>query len=309
MGAGRVRDQQQESGPQPEPGDTTVQAGAAAFAWQAAVVGLATMILSVGDDTYGVGFGGGPAAVGLLCMCGVGPLVLAVAGWAHAGAYTLPVTAAARVTARRLPGPEWAWTAVGLAVLGAVYAAGLAFLVGSFLVAWPWTVASGVLPALSAAYWHRRSGSSPQPKIWRRTSLVGLGAVGAVLVLGVTALLTGVIEEYEPPDLTEQQLMGVWKGRDDGTVLHLQPGGRAVLEAVPYEGDDYFDTYALERCTGGGTWQRGEDGFNSGRIAVELDTADCGELAWTVGGTEEAPELFALFGDADSGDVHILDKQ
>jgi hypothetical protein len=308
-----VQKQQGEYGPQADPQDTTVQASAAVFAWQAAAVGLAAMILSVGDDTYGVGYGGGLAGFGLLCMCGVGPLLLAVAGWAHAGAYTLPVTLAARAaTRRRLPGPEWAWTAGCLAVLGAVYAAGAAFLFDTaYLSAWLWIVASGVLPALSVAYWRRKSASSPKPRIWRRTSVAGAGLVGAVFVLGVAATLVGVIREYEPPNLTERQLVGIWKGRDDGAAIRLHPDGRAELESVPYEGRDYkFTSDPLSRCTGSGTWRRTDDPSLGERPVVEFTVGGCELLTeWTIGGSEAEPELFVLFGDPDSGDLRIVDKQ
>ncbi|MFF3687586.1 hypothetical protein [Streptomyces sp. NPDC002187] len=304
--------QRRGPGPQADSQDTTVQASAAAFAWQAAATGLAMMILSVGDDSYGVGYGGGLAAVGLLCMCGIGPLVLAVAGWAHAGAYTLPATLAAHAAVRRWAGPEWVWTAGSLAALASVYAAGAALLFDvSYAPAWLWIAASGVLPALSAAYWRRRSASSAKPKIWRRTSVAGAGLAGATLVLGVTALLTGVITEYEPPNLTERQLTGVWQGRYDGAAVRLHPDGRAVLDSVPYEGENYrFTDDALSRCTGTGTWHRVVAPSAGERAVVRIDVGSCARLTdWTIGGTEDDPELFALFGDPDSGDLHILDKE
>ncbi|MFD6194824.1 MULTISPECIES: hypothetical protein [unclassified Streptomyces] len=41
---------------------------------------------------------------------------------------------------------------------------------------------------------------------------------------------------------------------------------------------------------------------------VRLD-GDCGEeTRWTISGSGQAPELFALFGDPDAGDLLILTR-
>ncbi|CAM5299170.1 hypothetical protein STENM327S_05630 [Streptomyces tendae] len=41
---------------------------------------------------------------------------------------------------------------------------------------------------------------------------------------------------------------------------------------------------------------------------MRLD-GDCGEAThWRIGGSEQAPELFALFGDPDAGDLLILTR-
>ncbi|MEU3280922.1 hypothetical protein [Streptomyces antibioticus] len=34
----------------------------------------------------------------------------------------------------------------------------------------------------------------------------------------------------------------------------------------------------------------------------------CRHLTWTISGTDRAPELFAVLGDPDAGDVRILER-
>ncbi|WP_328905209.1 hypothetical protein OG230_20685 [Streptomyces sp. NBC_00234] len=67
------------------------------------------------------------------------------------------------------------------------------------------------------------------------------------------------------------------------------------------------------RCDGEGAWTytpnsgdvRGSVGFEAqGR---EADACDLG--VWKLGGTTEHPELYALFGDPDVGDVRVLVKR
>lgn len=43
-------------------------------------------------------------------------------------------------------------------------------------------------------------------------------------------------------------------------------------------------------------------------VLLRLD-GDCGEdTHWSVSGTEDAPELFVLFGDPDAGELWILER-
>ncbi|CAM5284380.1 hypothetical protein STENM327S_02659 [Streptomyces tendae] len=111
-------------------------------------------------------------------------------------------------------------------------------------------------------------------------------------------------DDYEPPRLSAGQLAGDYRG-DHGAVLRLAPGGRAELTRVPAQPDFEADQ-DYTRCGGtGATWTRDRYGDREA-VLVRLD-GDCGEAThWRIGGSEQAPELFALFGDPDAGDLLIL---
>ncbi|WP_340378088.1 hypothetical protein U5640_25655 [Streptomyces sp. SS7] len=52
-----------------------------------------------------------------------------------------------------------------------------------------------------------------------------------VLLGGLPASVTGLVEEYEPPRLSAAEVTGVWRGAD-GAELRLRPGGGAELAAL-----------------------------------------------------------------------------
>jgi hypothetical protein len=300
---------------------------AAVCAAQLAVACAIWWVGTFDDDTHGAGSGGGLAAVGVLCMLVFGPPLLAALGLLHAAAHTMPAATLARLATRRVRGPEGAWHLAFAALLGALWAAVAVALGGLSPTGTPALLiaASGVLPALAVAYVRRReraTGRAPRSRrIWFRSALASLGACVLVAVAGAVGLSTGLIKEYEPPQLSAGQLAGVWRG-DGGAVLRLRAGGRAELTALPAE-PEFQDvrTEDFTRCAGTGSWFLDTEGRYAPyadaddpsqpdqRDGVVVRIKNCGhDTYWTIGGSERRPELFVLFGDPDSGDLRILKR-
>ncbi|MGW3666436.1 hypothetical protein [Streptomyces sp. NPDC005141] len=299
-----------------------VSLAAAVCAAQFAVAVAVWWVGTFDDDDHGVGLGGGPAAVGFLCLLVFGPPLLAVLGLLHTVAYTMPAASLARLVTRRAPGPESAWHLAFVLVLGTLWAT-LAVVLGglaptgatALLIA-----VSGVPPTLGVALVRRRQGATGHRpsghRVWFRSALAALGACGLVAAAGTVGLAAGLIQEYEPPKLGSDQLTGVWRG-DHGAVLRLRPEGRAELRAVPAQ-PEFGDVATKEftRCDGTGKWSLdtggrydpyADGGGDDPRDGVVVRVGHCGhDTYWTIGGTVAHPELFVLFGDPDSGDLRIL---
>ncbi|NNN36909.1 hypothetical protein HLK59_42475 [Streptomyces sp. S3(2020)] len=282
------------------------------------------------DVTTGDDYGVMGAGFGLACLFVLAPLWLPFAGLLHACVQTLPAGLLARLTVRRVHGPEWLWHQAWAAVLGLVWAGAVAALWGlPFAATAAALVAFGILPVLGVAYFRRAARS--RERAWGCTGTwilsAGVSFVLLMVVFGgaVLATETGVVEEYEPPELSAGQLTGVWRG-EDGAVLRLHSGGRAELTALPAvsETDDWFADPPYTVCEGTGTWElvRGDEGEGADEGVEEgedegLDRdgvglrvgGGCGTpTLWTIGGTEHEPELFVLFGDPDAGDLRILTR-
>ncbi|WP_217171382.1 hypothetical protein [Streptomyces sp. AC512_CC834] len=272
-------------------------------AGQAPLVWLAWWFTTqAGRDDYGYGYDyGGGGYLGICCV----PLILPFVGLLHAAVQIAPAAALARLRPRTAPGPEWAWHLAGSVLIGAGWS-----VLGLVLWGWqagdtlPWFAGVGVLPVLVLHSLRRRP--------WGGCG-VWLGSAGASLVLcvvcGVPA--ASLADDYEPPELSAGQLAGDWRGADGG-VLRLAPGGRAELTRVPAHGgvDEDVD---FTLCDGTGTWTREKDAqwrdTHRDGILVRLD-GGCGqETYWTIGGTEEEPELFVRFGDPGSGELRILTRR
>lgn len=299
-----------------------VNLAAAVCAAQAAAAAALWWVGTFDDDDHGAGSGGGLAAVGLLCVLVFGPALLAALGALHAVAVTMPAASAARLVARRLPGPEGTWHLAFALLLGTLWAA-LAVALGGLAptgVPAPLIALSGVLPALAVARARRRERRTGRPpsgrRVWPRAALAALGACVLIAGAGAVGLSTGLIQAYEPPHLGAGRLAGVWRG-DHGAVLRLDPGGRARLTGVPAQPEfEDVTTREFTRCDGTGTWfldtggryDPYADGGTSGqRAGVVVRVAHCGhDTYWTIGGTTGHPELFVLFGDPDSGDLRVL---
>ncbi|MFD3834690.1 hypothetical protein ACFWWC_00285 [Streptomyces sp. NPDC058642] len=291
-----------------------VNAAAAVGAAQLpAAVLIAYVDVATGDD-----YGGSGAAFGLVCLLLLAPLWLPFVGLLHACAQTLPAAVLARLTVRRVRGPEWAWHLVWAAVLGVVWAGAVAVPGGlPFAATAAAFAALGILPVLGVAYFGR-SGRSRE-RAWGCAGTwilsAGVSFVLFMVVLGgaVLATETGIVEEYEPPKLSAGQLAGVWRG-EDGAVLRLHAGGRAELTALPTvsEHDDWLADPPYTVCEGTGAWEpvRADKDEDADRDGVGLRVAGgCGApTLWTIGGTEREPELFVLFGDPDAGALRILTR-
>ncbi|MGW4547420.1 hypothetical protein ACWEN4_13695 [Streptomyces violaceorubidus] len=91
-------------------------------------------------------------------------------------------------------------------------------------------------------------------------------------------------------------------------MLTLRPDGTAEASRMPVSSGAIGEGTA---CDGLGTWflvRAGQDDRYRDGVLVHLD-GDCGqESDWTIGGTEQDPELFVFLGDPDAGDLRILTR-
>ncbi|MFF4689475.1 hypothetical protein [Streptomyces sp. NPDC001307] len=261
------------------------------------------------QDQYGTGYIG---ALGIACLLVFAPLLLPFLGLLLSAVLTLPAILLARPALRRFGGPEGAWRVIGAAVTAVGWGAVTTALFGlPFLTTASVLTALGLLPVLGIAYVGTRPWS--MWGVWWRSALACAGLFALALGGGLAASATGVIPQYEPPELTRAQLTGVWRG-DDGAELRLTPDGRAEAHSLPTEptDDDWsapdYEDYVV--CAGSGTWKPDPDTDGTGRagILLHLDT-DCGlDTHWSVSGTESAPQLYVLFGDPDAGTLRALDR-
>ncbi|MEU2967799.1 hypothetical protein ABZ687_22900 [Streptomyces ardesiacus] len=267
-------------------------------AGQAPLVWLAWWFtMEAGGDDYGYGGGG---YLGICCV----PLLVPFAGLLHAAVQIAPAAFLARLRPGGAPGPGWAWHLAASVLIGAGWS-----VLGRVLWGWPagdtlpWFAGAGVLPVLVLHALRGRPWSAGG--VWLRSAGAGLVLF---VVLGVTA--ASLAGDYEPPRLSAAQLTGNWLGAH-GSSLRLSPGGRAELTRLPAHGGvDEEGDFAL--CDGTGTWtcEQGGDFPDTDRDGVLVRPGGgCGqETYWTVGGTEQDPELFVLFGDPDAGDLRILTR-
>ncbi|MEV7884481.1 hypothetical protein ACWD3I_04385 [Streptomyces sp. NPDC002817] len=310
MGWGDIR---RELGRARRAGDPVAVNAAAAVG--AAQLPAALLIGYVGVTT-GDDYGGSGSAFGLVCLFLLAPLWMPFLGLLHACAQTLPAAVLARYTVRRVRGPEWVWHLAWAALLGVVWAGvvavpgGLPFAATAAVLA-----ALGILPVLGVAYFRRSDRSRERAWGCAGTWILSAGVsfVLFMVVFGgaVLATETGIVKEYEPPELSAGQLAGVWRG-EDGSVLRLHPGGRAELTALPTvsENDDWFADPPYTVCAGTGAWElvRGDKDADRDGVGLRID-GGCGTpTLWTIGGTGREPELFVLFGDPDAGALRILTR-
>ncbi|MFG3090109.1 hypothetical protein ACGGAI_21035 [Streptomyces antibioticus] len=283
-------------------------AAAAAGAAQLPVAILLWWFQRLDTEDYGLM---GPSW-GLACLAVFAPLYLPILGLAHACAQTLPALTLARTALRPLPRPEWVRHLLGTALVAVAWA-GVAFALWGlpFVTTAVALTALGVLPVLAV----HRTGRRPRGSwgIWWRAGAASVALSVLTVLGGILATATGLIEEYEPPELSADRLAGVWRGAD-GAELLLRPGGRAELTGIPADEPGSYGEVIV--CEGTGSWALGRADDHARRDAVLLRIAagsgtgsGCGdELTWTISGTDRAPELFAVLGDPDAGDVRILER-
>lgn len=248
------------------------------------------------------------APLGLLCVLVFGPPLLLVLGALHTVVMTMPAALAAGAVARRGNGPLWLWQGVCVVASGAAYATAIAAAGAPYLSGWAWISASGVLPLLGVAWFRRGERRRGQPysrgAVWVRLLSAGFLLTVTVVVACGVALGTGLVGAYEAPRPAEESMRGVWTSEDGKAEVRLRGGGGAVFSGVPYDGS------REGRCDGTGTWRYvPENGAVRGTVDFEVAGEGCGLATWTVGGTAERLELYALFGDPDVGDVRILVKR
>ncbi|TXR92002.1 hypothetical protein EAO73_35535 [Streptomyces sp. col6] len=119
---------------------------------------------------------------------------------------------------------------------------------------------------------------------------------------------TGPLQEYEPPRLTDAQLVGTWTDEHGGT-LTLRADGTAVANDLgPRTTDETHTGDPVARCDGSGTWTQGAS--PSGTTQFELKVSGCLEgTGWQYGGTQARPTLFHWIGDPDSLNQYALHRR
>ncbi|MDO0914033.1 hypothetical protein QQM39_25340 [Streptomyces sp. DT2A-34] len=265
------------------PGDVVrrfvdLNAAAAVCAAQFPAIGLIWLIgTQLSRDDYG-----GPYSflsyLALALLLAVTPVLMPFAGLAHAVAHIGPADLLARLAARHVRGPVWAWHLVCTGALGVVWAALAALLWGwSFTSTAALLAALGVLPVFGLAYLRGRARRTGRPQgfwaVWLPSLFASVTLFLLVLVGGVLGTVTRLLG-YEPPALSAGRLAGDWRGAD-GAVLRLDSGGKAELTKLPTEsesGDWYTDP--IDVCDGTGSWSPGEQGGRDA-VLVRLD-GGCG---------------------------------
>ncbi|MEU1330096.1 hypothetical protein [Streptomyces sp. NPDC005865] len=284
-------------------GDVEMRAAGAASAAQIPVAGLVSFIVTLGQDDHEVG--GGPD-FGLACAILFAPLLLPVLGVVHSGVLTLPAVwlgrRAAAVCGR---GPEWAWSVGCLVPVGVAWAGFFAALGAPFAGPAGWITASGVVPALNVAYCRRREERLGRPlrKVWILSGLVSLALCATVFGAAVVATETGLLKEYEPPRLAPEQVAGAWRDEDGKVRFRLHENGRADVPSC----GDATGTWAL--TLGADSPARPVLDVDAGPLAADADAEGCeSPRTWTVGGTEDDPELFVNLGSMDDPDIETLHR-
>ncbi|MFD8013295.1 hypothetical protein [Streptomyces sp. NPDC058955] len=175
----------------------------------------------------------------------------------------------------------WWWIPVSAAPVAAVGAV-LLVLRGfpsprAALVAWAVLVAL-IVPAALVARLPRRwllRGIA----LWGSVGLMGLAALGGI------ALGSGVLDAYEPPVATREELVGTWTDGHGGT-LEFAADGTLTADGVadpfgfaPAPGE------AVDTCTARGTWAYAPaaDAWDG---AVAADLPGCGDTPWEIGGED-----------------------
>ncbi|MEU9776581.1 hypothetical protein [Streptomyces sp. NPDC047968] len=276
---------------------------ASAFGTQALVALFAHALLPPQEETY---YTYDPIADSLLLLpCAL--FVLVVAAFLHALLFTLPALALGAAVARRAGDPAVGWTLVVAGALGAAYAVLGRALGADYPTALLWAAGTGLLPVCAALAVDRRLlGGVPvscgrlagESVLW----LLG-GLAVAALVVGA-GRQTGHLSGYRPPEIGRAAVVGTWTEESGTTELRLRGDGTAsVIDAPAGEAGP-----EAVHCSGPATWSYA-DGGRDGRAAVELAVPACEGRAWErwlFAGTEEAPELFAVVGDPESGELYVL---
>lgn len=286
-----------------------LHAAAAMCAAQLPAFGLGWWIAGFTGDDYNSGSNG---ALGAACLLLFAPVCLPVLGVLHATLHITPAAVLAHLSAGRLPGPAWVRGLLWAVLLGVCWAT-----LPALLWDWPFITTAlvlaslGLLPPLGVTYvrWRARVGGPwGCTGLWLFSALVSFGLCVVVFTGGMLATVTGLLDGYEPPVLSAGQLAGVWRG-DDGAVLRLRPGGRAESARLPAEPEFGFrerTTRDFVVCDGSGTWSLDRKGRDS--VLVRLGEGCGQDTYWTIGGTEQEPELFVRFGDPDGGELRILTR-
>ncbi|WP_432057914.1 hypothetical protein [Streptomyces sp. bgisy022] len=250
-----------------------------------------------GEDAY---FAGAGASLGWILGAVLGVVAAALAGLTGSAAVVLPVLRLSRRSARRAGRADTALRCLAVCAVLAVVTGAVAGAVGAVRgddAARLLLVAPVVFLVLSPAVLCARAATvvrGPGARV-AVPAVVGAagGALSAVaLAAGVVAYATGTLELYEPPRLTEEQLVGTWTD-DRGGTLTLRADGTAVAD----------DLGAEDRCSGSGTWERTERGSEPELLLLG---DGCPEESYAFSGTAEHPSLYHLFGDVEAPGRYVL---
>ncbi|WP_143052008.1 hypothetical protein [Streptomyces sp. 2131.1] len=288
--------------------------GAVALVGEGGLAFVVYFLAGLRDEHYfAAGIG---AYVGYLFLIVVVTVVLGLGGAIGSAALVLPSLQLSRLSARRTGRAEtmrWCLAVCGAVAAAAAVCAG----VPTLLLGGSWTVPPlvllatflGLAPAVlctRAVTVVRRNGARFG---LAALVLVGGAALSAVtFVGGLLAYGTGLLQEYEPPRLTDAQLVGTWTDGHGGT-LAVRADGTAVAHGLgPRKTDEtYAGDVPWEQCEGSGTWTQGPS--PSGTTEFELSVSGCLEgPGWQYGGTEDRPTLFYWIGDPDSLNRYVLHR-
>jgi hypothetical protein len=274
-------------------------AGAVTLAAEGALT-LSVYFLAGLQDEFYIAAGLG-AYVGYFLAIVLLAVLLALSGLIGSVAVVLPVVQLSRWSARRARRAEtfpWSLAACGTAavcigvptaLLSGGWIALLTALVVPFLA-----LAPAVLCARAVTVRH---GTGARFKLTAIVFVVGLALSGVVLVGGLAAYATGVLQVYEPPRLTDTQLVGIWAD-DEGGTLDLRSDGTAIADELGHTSDG---------CSGSGTWTHAASPSNT--PGLDAIIAGCSGSDWHFGGTEDEPTLYYWIGDPDSLNQYTLRRR
>ncbi|MBO8203431.1 hypothetical protein JW613_34895 [Streptomyces smyrnaeus] len=256
------------------------------------------------------------AYVGYLIAAVLAVVMLGLAGSIGSAAAVLPVVQLSRWSARRTGRAEtirWYLAACGAFATVVAVCTGVptALLGGSWTVL-PLVLVAAFLGLVPAVLCTRAvtvlRGTGARFGLAGVVSVCGLTLSAVVLVGGLAAYGTGLIQRYEPPRLTAAQLVGTWTD-DQGGTLTLRADGSAVANDLDVNTAEAADGgHTPEQCSGSGSWAR--EASPSGTPQLDLSVSGCLEgIGWQFGGTEKQPTLYYWIGDPDSLDRYTLHRR
>ncbi|PWI05642.1 hypothetical protein DIZ27_38035 [Streptomyces sp. NWU339] len=288
--------------------------GAVTLSAEGALALVVYFLAGLRDEHY---FAAGVSAyVGYLLVAVVAVVMLGLAGLIGSAAAVLPVVQLSRWSARRTGRAEtmrWCLAACGAFATAAAVCTG----VPTALLGGSWTVLPlvflvaflGLVPAVlcTRAVTVLR-GTGGRFGLAAVVFVCGLTLSAVVFVGGLAAYGTGLIQGYEPPRLTDAQLVGTWTD-DQGGTLTLRADGTAVANDLDVRAAEAaYGGDAPEQCSGSGSWAQGAS--LSGTPQLDLSVSGCmGGSGWQFGGTEEQPTLYYWIGDPDSLDQYTLHRR
>ncbi|TDC25403.1 hypothetical protein E1265_07025 [Streptomyces sp. 8K308] len=256
---------------------------------------------------------GAPVFVGYLVAAVLIAVTLGLAGLIGSAAAVLPVVQLSRWSARRTGRAEtvcWCLAVCGAFAVAVALCAGVpAALLGGGWTVLPLVLLVTILGLVPAVLCTRAvtvlRGTGTRFGLAGVVFLGGLTLSGVVLVGGLVAYGTGLIQAYEPPRLTDAQLVGTWTD-DQGGTLTLRADGTAVADDLGVDtAEAAYGGDRPERCSGSGSWA--QNASLSGTPQLDLSVSGCTKVSgWQFGGTEEQPTLYYWIGDPDSLDQYTL---